>query len=318
MKKIWFLCLAAGNLAMAQGDFPPAAGEEGSTAIHSSDSRINAWAVACEIVRGPQDVSNTSLGDASFGTEESAIGPASPAVVSLGDGGMATLTFDPPIENVDGYDFAVFENAFSDTFLELAFVEVSSDGENFFRFEAISQTPVEEQVGGFGELDPTYIHNLAGKYRVQYGTPFELEELESFDGLDIMAVSHVRIIDVVGKIDGAHVSTDVEGNVINDPWPTPFESSGFDLNAVAVLGAENVSLEEENWIRGLYPNPVEDLLTIHNAKADVLEITIMDLGGRVLKTAQLNSGSNRLDLSGWQAGVYLIRYEGKTLKFIKS
>ncbi|MFN6048554.1 MAG: T9SS C-terminal target domain-containing protein, partial [Bacteroidota bacterium] len=62
-----------------------------------------------------------------MGTAAGAEGPAaSNGVVSLGDGGIATLTFDPPITNGDGFDFAVFENTFLDTFLELAFVEVST------------------------------------------------------------------------------------------------------------------------------------------------------------------------------------------------
>ena len=36
----------------------------------------------------------------------------------VGDGGSAILTFDTPIANGPGFDFAVFENGFSDTFLE--------------------------------------------------------------------------------------------------------------------------------------------------------------------------------------------------------
>ena len=55
-------------------------------------------------------------------------------VVVLGDAGSITLTFDAPICNGSGYDFAVFENSLNDTFLEFAFIEVSSDGEHFVRF----------------------------------------------------------------------------------------------------------------------------------------------------------------------------------------
>ena len=54
-----------------------------------------------------------------------ALGKADDAPVSLGDGGYAVVTFDKPITNGPGYDFAVFENGLNDSFLELAFVVVS-------------------------------------------------------------------------------------------------------------------------------------------------------------------------------------------------
>ena len=70
-----------------------------------------------------------------FGEPEDATGMAGDGrVVSLGDGGVAILTFDTPLSDGPGPDFAVFENAFLETFLELAFVEVSSDDVNYFRF----------------------------------------------------------------------------------------------------------------------------------------------------------------------------------------
>ena len=65
--------------------------------------------------------------------------------VSLGDGGTVVLTFPQPIGDVPGPDFAVFENGFkafdNSFFLELAHVEVSSDGVNFYRFPSSSLTP---------------------------------------------------------------------------------------------------------------------------------------------------------------------------------
>jgi hypothetical protein len=49
-----------------------------------------------------------------------------------------------------GYDFAIFENGFpfgsGSFYLELAFVEVSSDGKHFVRFNAISNTDTTQQI----------------------------------------------------------------------------------------------------------------------------------------------------------------------------
>ncbi|MDA3833964.1 MAG: hypothetical protein PF495_11260, partial [Spirochaetales bacterium] len=79
--------------------------------------------------------------DAAWQTPEYALDRASGTsydVVSLGRGGSITMTFDPPVENGNGWDFAVFENAFNDYNLELAYVEVSSNGNDFVRFDTVS------------------------------------------------------------------------------------------------------------------------------------------------------------------------------------
>lgn len=242
--------LTCGTLQALAGPFPPAAGQLGSDAILHTSPLIKAWATGVEeLVRGPMNIANPGLGLASAGSAADALETAqgnTSGIVSLGDGGYITLTFDKAIRNGAGPDFAVFENSFGDTFLELAFVEVSSNGVDFIRFPAISLTPFDIQVDPFGSLDPTNLHNLAGKYRAGFGTPFDLEELIGISPLlDVNAVTHVRIIDVVGSIDPLYASYDSLGNRVNDPWPTPFASSGFDLDAVAVL---NVVPEPAAWL----------------------------------------------------------------------
>lgn len=223
------------------GPFAPAAGVAGSTAIPYDYAGIVGWATAVhDLVRGPINISDPTGDMASWGSAGAVLGAAdahidSLPVVSLGDGGSITVTFARPIRNGPGPDFAVFENGIVDGFLELAFVEVSSNGADFFRFDSISLTQTTTQIGSFGALDPTNINNLAGKYRRGYGTPFDLQELQIIPGLDVNAVTHVRIIDVVGGIAPAYRRLDSSGNPINDPWPTNFETGGFDLDAVAVL-----------------------------------------------------------------------------------
>lgn len=214
------------NRRMLAGPYAPAAKEVGSTAIAKEDPRIVAWASAVD------DYSPGSNVDPEFQTPAKAIGPAegtSGDVASLGRGGQITLTFDSPIRDGLGADFAVFENSFSDTFLELGFVEVSSDGVNFFRFPSDSLTPAA--VDSYGSVDPTNIRNFAGKYRQGFGTPFDLEELAAEGAsLDTSAVTHVRLIDVVGN--GS--SLDATGDPIYDPFPT-VGSAGLDVDAVGVV-----------------------------------------------------------------------------------
>jgi hypothetical protein len=212
------------------------------TPVAATDPRLINWATSAQVTRGPVEIAVKNSALAGFGTPADATGPADAtpedplSVVSLGDGGSATLRFDPPFENIAGPDFAVFENGHLGGFLELAHVEVSSDGTRFFRFPSISLTQTGEQIGSFDVLDPGRIHNLAGKHRAGFGTPFDLEDLRQHEPLlDLDRITHVRVIDVVGTLDPAHASFDSEGRIINDPYPTPFFTGGFDLDAVGAF-----------------------------------------------------------------------------------
>ena len=118
-------------------------------------------------------------------------------------------------------------------FLELGFVEVSSDGTVFARFDNASLT--KEPVGAFGTVNPSAIHGFAGTVRRGYGATFDLSLLRFHDAvrtgqLDLDYVRYVRIIDVVG--DGS--ARDSFGRPIYDPFPT-VGTAGFDLDGVAVL-----------------------------------------------------------------------------------
>ena len=154
-------------------------------------------------------------------------------IVCLGRGGSIVLGFTTPITNGAGPDFAVFENSLNDTFLELGYVEVSSDGTNFIRFDTYYLGT--EPVDAFGGHDAALIWGFAGKFMQGKGTQFDLEDLadraEVTGGtVDLDAITHVKIIDVIG--DGSEL--DSLGNPIYDPYPTT-GTAGFDLDAVAVI-----------------------------------------------------------------------------------
>ena len=295
---------------LLQAQFAPSAGQPGSTAIYKDSAAIISWATGCTVARGYMDISNPSLGFASMGTESSALGPSNPHVVSLGDGGYAIVTFPEPAKNGPGPDLAVFENGFDDTFLELAFVEVSSDGVNFFRFSSASLTDTAMQVGSFGNIDATKINNLAGKYRAMYGTPFDLEELKGEPGLDVNNITHVKIIDAVGSIDSAYATRDGSGRKVNDPWPTAFESGGFDLDAVAVIKQAQVNIKEEQPSTGFsfYPNPVkqgEELLIKYSALEDEnYLLQLFDATGRLIRE---DRNTKALEIKSLKAGIYFIK-----------
>lgn len=299
--------------------FAPAAGQVGSRAIALNDPAITAWAT------GYSDLRYGAAVDATWMTPERALGPAlgtSTDVVSLGRGGQITLTFNRAITDGAGADFAVFENSFSDTFLELAWVEVSSDGLHYVRFPDFSFTA--DPVGGFGRVEPTFVHGYAGKYQQGFGTPFDLGELAvahaailagtdhfstsyreafllNYSHLDPTAVNYVRLIDIVG--DGS--AFDAEGKVIYDPYPT-IGSAGFDLDAVAVLHqAEPTGLTQH-----IYLEPVANQLTrvvevpLHAVSSSGLPVSLFIDSGPVDATV---TELNHLFSAGTQTGTVILR-----------
>lgn len=303
------------------GPFCGAVGTEGCNAIKADSSAIVAWATGVTVTRGPRNIANPDLGLAATGTESNAIGMATLNdvydVVSLGDGGSALVTFARPIRNGEGPDFAVYENGFSDNSLELAFVEVSTDGQRFVRFPATCLTQTETQLANAGQTDPTNLNNLAGKFRIGYGTPFDLEELHDSTGINIDSIVYVRVVDVVGSINPQYGTYDAYGHIINDPWPTPFEASGYDLTGVAVLheNTNTSGIDEVMTVEGIWPNPTADRVNVSMRYA--AEGLLYDLTGRQVAAYSLREGLNTLDLTNLKNGVYMLRTEGSVSKIVK-
>ncbi|NSW46024.1 MAG: T9SS type A sorting domain-containing protein [Bacteroidales bacterium] len=290
--------------------FPPAAGMIGSTAIYADSNIFVSWANNCYIQRGYQNIAQPELGLVSYGNDYDAIGKANNQVVSLGDAGIAILTFSPSICDKEGFDFAVFENSFNDTFLELAFVEISSDSLHWFRFPAISLTPANNQIGTFGSVDATQIHNLAGKYRVLYGTPFDISDIEDNIYLNKQNIKYVKIIDVIGTIDSTYASFDSQGHIINDPYPTAFNTGGFDLDAVGVIHPNENAIDNNSLaLAFIAPNPCDDVINIIQAPQNLEVIIYDEYGIEVLK----KSNATQIQLSTLSSGVYFLRIENQEI-----
>lgn len=323
MKKYGFLVIILFYCLSAFSQFSPPAGQPGTTAIYKDSSVFTGWARTCHITRGFVYIADTSKtytdlaghtsNHAFFGKDSDGTGKADDTlVVSLGDGGVAVLSFDGYIYNGPGYDFAIFENGISDTFLELAFVEVSSDGINYFRFPSTSLSDTNVQINSFGSVDATKIDNLAGKYRIQYGTPFDLDILKGITGLDINRVISMRIVDAVGCIQSAYATRDSHGNMVNDLWPTPFNTCGFDLDAVGVIHLTPQGINElpENCVIGVFPNPVGRNMTVtFSGEINAAELTIADLSGKPVFHHTGLSSNTTIDLTSLTPGMYIATFK---------
>jgi hypothetical protein len=219
------LLLVATTLGVC-AQYAPEAGTTGTTAIHKDSPLFVRWA------NGHTNYLPGTEVDSSWQTPAKSYGQAvqtdSFHIVCLGNGGQITLFFPLPVRDDNGADFAVFENSHSHAFLELAFVEVSSDGQNFFRFPTASLTL--GVVGPYAEVYPEEIDGFASKYIRGYGTPFDLATLADNPLLDKQRVRFIRIVDIIGT--GA--TKDSSGRPIYDPTPTT-GSGGFDLDAIGVI-----------------------------------------------------------------------------------
>lgn len=309
--KIAFLVFSFSFNANAQ-TYPPPVGQTGTTAMYKDSSAFINWVTGCIVVKGYQDISNTSLGFVNTGYSSMVLGqPVTNGVVSLGDGGYAICTFQYPIKNGVGNDFAVFENSFDDLFLELAFVEVSSDGFNFVRFPSHSLTDTLTQTGTFGSTDATKINNLAGKYSGSFGTPFDLQELATNSNLNINSITHVKIIDVVGSVNKQYAKRDGYNNMINDPWPTPFPNGGFDLDAIGVIHQNtSVGLKENKLEKNIniYPNPVNkgENISLYSS-TEFISLNIYNFSGQKIFFTK----ENKINTSYFEEGIYFIQVISK-------
>jgi hypothetical protein len=236
----------------------------------------------------------------------------------LGDSGIAVCQFYKPLLNGKGWDFAVFENTFDDRYLELAFVEVSSDGWRYFRFPCHSLTDTINQTGAFGYTEPENINNLAGKYRAGYGTPFDISDIPDYKDLDKNNIRYVKIVDVVGSLNSKFASFDTTMRKINDPWPTPFASSGFDLDAIGVIQEQVTSgiltISSNQFIKG--PNPIKESqkLKIDNSKNLISTIKIFDAVGQLFK--EINNSSTIIEANDLPLGLFFIHFSGSTVNSI--
>lgn len=194
--------------------------------------------------RGPLDVANPELGLPTQGVPADALGAATGvSVFSLGDGGFLTAQLSTGIWDGPGDDLVVFENSFwnlEGLFAEFAQVEVSSNGTDFARFpNATYQTA---PVPSFGSIDPCLYDGFAGDKVALEGTGFDLAELagDPLVGaglLDLADVRYVRVVDVIG--DGS--TLDSGGLPIYDPYPTIYDTGGFDVDAIGALHAPEPS-----------------------------------------------------------------------------
>ncbi len=87
----------------------------------------------------------------------------------------------------------------------------------------------------------------------------------------------------------------------------------FILNDCSIGINENTDLSSTLKV---YPNPVKNILSIESKVSS--KISVVNLLGTVVTTAEINFGTNKLDVSNLASGVYFIQTpNGAFSKFVK-
>lgn len=63
----------------------------------------------------------------------------------------------------------------------------------------------------------------------------------------------------------------------------------------------------------VYPNPASDVLYVQTERAGVIEL--LDMNGRILKKEKINAGIQRVDVSGFSDGIYLLNMQSEKTEF---
>jgi len=85
--------------------------------------------------------------------------------------------------------------------------------------------------------------------------------------------------------------------------------------------ASSVTVEEEQSLNankpGLFPNPVSSYITITQLPAEAQEVQIYSAQGKQLITTQVSATQNQIQVEILNPGLYFLRIENQTLKFVK-
>jgi hypothetical protein len=211
-------------------------------------------------------------------------------VASLGTAGTLTLQMDPAVFDGAGADLMVCENPFYVTgtlqsFVEAAFVEVSSDGVHFARLSS-NYTGPNEPLPIFTGIHPARYRGFAGVMPVFAHPPevdpldvtaaggdlFDLRELVDHplvqaDLLDLSDIRYVKLIDVQ-----AGVALDTAGHTVFDCGV----GSGSSCDIDAVVGLNTVENQdggrprvEADLVNGFLVIVLQDLNGLWDIKAGI-------------------------------------------------
>lgn len=82
------------------------------------------------------------------------------------------------------------------------------------------------------------------------------------------------------------------------------------------IGVWPTSIEPADILQtSIYPNPTKDRLTIENTLGETLKMVLYSTSGQVMTEQVINQTTTNLDLSSYEAGVYLLNVQSETEQY---
>ncbi len=101
-----------------------------------------------------------------------------------------------------------------------------------------------------------------------------------------------------------------QAGIINDPYPTPYPSCGFDLDAVGVIhkAAAGIKTQKDNVSLSVYPNPATDkiMISVSGEIPGGLTATLTTIAGNILQTLTLSQAVSSISIQQYPAGMYYL------------
>ncbi len=175
------------------------------------------------------------------------LGAPDGVVHSLGIGGSITLSFDVVLTDGPGADLIVSENPFAslsapwETFAEVVYVEVSTDGVHFARIPSRYTGP-QSDPGPFSFVQSGWYQGLGGVFAVQTN-PIDAQNLVAAggDAIDFATLSQDPLV-LSGLVDPSFITqvrlVDVRSGLDVDSQGTPIRDPGngsADIDGVTVV-----------------------------------------------------------------------------------
>jgi hypothetical protein len=143
------------------------------------------------------------------------------------------------------------------------------------------------------------------------------------------AITHAQNISIELD-DGSTISIELEdfNDIVFDNDNLIVSSLGSDCQTAYYSSYSTVKIFFDNVLLGtnentienqviLYPNPVSNTLNLKFSQPVNSTATIYNLLGQNVKELELNSQLNQIDVTSLPSGIYILKTENETLKFIK-
>lgn len=85
----------------------------------------------------------------------------------------------------------------------------------------------------------------------------------------------------------------------------------------APTGTEIIALNRDNQILSINPNPVNDVIYIQNAPEGISTVLIYRIDGVLVLKSQVTKESKGIQVEQLKKGLYLLRINNQTIKFLK-